>query len=99
MEAHRRKCVLRENFRLFRADRNVKGDFQDGRCSRKRRQLVKEWRTQEVRRRKQRDDRHDPSSSSPRSLQSNGGSIMAYINAFFRATFRSTSSSHSANSS
>lgn len=39
-------CELREDFRLFRADRIVKVDFLDDRYSRNRRQLVKEWRAQ-----------------------------------------------------
>jgi predicted DNA-binding transcriptional regulator YafY len=43
-------CELREDFRLFRADRIVKIDFLDDRYSRNRRQLVKEWRAQEERR-------------------------------------------------
>jgi predicted DNA-binding transcriptional regulator YafY len=48
-------CELREDFRLFRADRIVKVDFLDDRYSRNRRQLVKEWRAQEELRRKQQD--------------------------------------------
>ncbi len=48
-------CELREDFRLFRADRIVKVNFLDDRYSRSRRQLVKEWRAQEERRRKQQD--------------------------------------------
>jgi predicted DNA-binding transcriptional regulator YafY len=43
-------CELREDFRLFRADRIVKIDFLADRYSRNRRQLVKEWRAQEERR-------------------------------------------------
>jgi len=50
-------CELRGDFRLFRADRIVKADFLDDHYSRNRRQLVKEWRAQEERRRKQQDDR------------------------------------------
>lgn len=48
-------CELREDFRLFRADRIVKVDFLDDRYSPNRRQLVKEWRAQEERRRKPQD--------------------------------------------
>lgn len=40
-------CELRNDFRLFRADRIVKVDFIDDRYLRNRRQLVKEWRAQE----------------------------------------------------
>lgn len=40
-------CELREDFRLFRADRIMKADFLSDRYSRNRRQLVKEWRSQE----------------------------------------------------
>ena len=40
-------CELRQDFRLFRADRIVKADFLSDRYSRNRRQLVKEWRSQE----------------------------------------------------
>jgi predicted DNA-binding transcriptional regulator YafY len=39
-------CELREDFRLFRADRIVRVDFLDERYSSNRRQLVKEWRAQ-----------------------------------------------------
>lgn len=39
-------CELREDFRLFRADRIMKADFLSDRYSRNRRQLVKEWRSQ-----------------------------------------------------
>ena len=39
-------CELREDFRLFRADRIHKADVLDDRYSRNRRQLVKEWRSQ-----------------------------------------------------
>jgi predicted DNA-binding transcriptional regulator YafY len=39
-------CELREDFRLFRADRIMRVDFLDERYSRNRRQLVKEWRAQ-----------------------------------------------------
>ncbi len=48
-------CELRGDFRLFRTDRIVKIDFLDDHYSRNRRQLVKEWRAQEERRRKQQD--------------------------------------------
>lgn len=48
-------CELREDFRLFRADRIMKVDFLDDRYSRNRRQLVREWRAQEELRRKQQD--------------------------------------------
>jgi len=48
-------CELRSDFRLFRVDRIAKMDFLDDRYSRNRRQLVKEWRAQEERRRKQQD--------------------------------------------
>ncbi|MEF3062783.1 HTH domain-containing protein [Ralstonia solanacearum] len=40
-------CELREDFRLFRADRIAKATFLDDRYSRNRPQLVKEWRAQE----------------------------------------------------
>lgn len=40
-------CELREDFRLFRADRIAKASFLDDRYTRGRRQLVKEWRAQE----------------------------------------------------
>ena len=40
-------CELRQDFRLFRADRIVKADFLSDRYSRNRRQLVKEWRSQQ----------------------------------------------------
>ncbi|MBN3779015.1 YafY family transcriptional regulator [Burkholderia sp. Ac-20345] len=46
-------CELREDFRLFRIDRIAKASFLDDRYSRNRRQLVKEWRTQEDRRRRE----------------------------------------------
>jgi len=39
-------CELREDFRLFRADRIHKADVLDDRYSRNRLQLVKEWRSQ-----------------------------------------------------
>jgi predicted DNA-binding transcriptional regulator YafY len=39
-------CELREDFRLFRADRIQKAEFLEDRYSRSRRQLVKEWRSQ-----------------------------------------------------
>ncbi len=48
-------CELREGFRLFRADRIVRTTFLDDRYSGSRRQLVKEWRAQEERRRQQQD--------------------------------------------
>ena len=44
-------CELRDDFRLFRADRIVRIDFLEARYSRHRRQLVREWRAQEDRRR------------------------------------------------
>nr|WP_240702105.1 YafY family protein [Trinickia terrae] len=46
-------CELREGFRLFRIDRIAKATFLDDRYSRNRRQLVKEWRAQEDRRRRE----------------------------------------------
>jgi predicted DNA-binding transcriptional regulator YafY len=46
-------CELREDFRLFRIDRIAKATFLDDRYSRNRRQLVKEWRAQEDRRRRE----------------------------------------------
>lgn len=46
-------CELREDFRLFRADRIVTAEFLDDRYRGNRRQLVKEWRAQEEPRRKQ----------------------------------------------
>jgi predicted DNA-binding transcriptional regulator YafY len=46
-------CESRGDFRLFRTDRIVKVDFLDDHYARNRRQLVKEWRAQEERRRKQ----------------------------------------------
>ena len=39
-------CELREDFRLFRADRIARVEFLSDRYSRNRRQLVKEWRAQ-----------------------------------------------------
>ncbi|MCA7011242.1 YafY family transcriptional regulator [Dickeya dadantii] len=45
-------CELREDFRLFRADRITHVEFLNDRYSRSRRRLVKEWRTQEALRRK-----------------------------------------------
>ncbi len=48
-------CELREDFRLFRIDRIAKADFLEDRYSRNRRQLVKEWRAQEDRRRQRQD--------------------------------------------
>jgi predicted DNA-binding transcriptional regulator YafY len=50
-------CELRQDFRLFRADRIVRVDFLDDRYSRNRRQLVKEWRAQAERQRNRQDDR------------------------------------------
>ncbi|QCP54176.1 YafY family transcriptional regulator [Trinickia violacea] len=46
-------CELREGFRLFRIDRIAKATFLDDRYSRNRRQLVKAWRAQEDRRRRE----------------------------------------------
>ena len=46
-------CELRNDFRLFRADHIAQVDFLDDHYSGNRRQLVKEWRAQEERRRKQ----------------------------------------------
>lgn len=43
-------CELRQDFRLFRADRIVKTDFLDERYPGQRRQLVKDWRSKEDRR-------------------------------------------------
>lgn len=40
-------CELREDFRLFRADRIVKVEYLDERYAQNRRQLVKKWRVQE----------------------------------------------------
>ena len=48
-------CELREDFRLFRADRIVKADFLVDYYAGNRRQLVKEWRAKEELRRKQQD--------------------------------------------
>lgn len=48
-------CELGGDLRLFRADRIAKATFLDDRYSRNRRQLAKEWCTQEDRRRKQQD--------------------------------------------
>lgn len=48
-------CEMRGDFRLFRTDRIVKADFLVDQYSRNRRQLVKEWRAQEDRRRTQAD--------------------------------------------
>ncbi|GLQ87205.1 YafY family transcriptional regulator [Dyella flagellata] len=45
-------CELREDFRLFRADRIVKVNFLDDRYLGSRRQLVKEWRAKEELRRR-----------------------------------------------
>lgn len=45
-------CEVRQDFRLFRADRIVRADFLDAHYSGNRRQFVKEWRAQEGRRRK-----------------------------------------------
>ena len=42
-------CELRQDFRLFRADRIQRADFPDERYTRNRRQLVKEWRAQRQR--------------------------------------------------
>jgi len=43
-------CELRQDFRLFRADRIVQADFMDERYPGQRRQLVKAWRAKEDRR-------------------------------------------------
>jgi predicted DNA-binding transcriptional regulator YafY len=48
-------CELRVDFRLFRADRIGQVEFLDDHYAGNRRQLVKEWRAQEERRRKQQD--------------------------------------------
>jgi predicted DNA-binding transcriptional regulator YafY len=47
-------CELRGDFRLFRVDRIVTVEFLSERYARNRRQLVREWRAQEDRRRQQR---------------------------------------------
>ncbi|GLW38860.1 DNA-binding protein [Pectobacterium carotovorum subsp. carotovorum] len=44
-------CELRNDFRLFRADRILTADLLDERYAQNRRQLVKEWRAQEVQKR------------------------------------------------
>lgn len=49
-------CELRQDFRLFRADRIARVDFLDDRYSRNRRQLVKEWRARVELQRNQQDD-------------------------------------------
>lgn len=50
-------CELRNDFRLFRADRIMQVDFLEDRYTRNRRQLVKEWRAQEDLRRDERSGR------------------------------------------
>ena len=50
-------CELRQDFRLFRADRIVQAEFLHERYAGNRRQLVKEWRAKEDARRASRDGR------------------------------------------